>query len=95
METATVFKIILFLTGCLLLPIVGGMLERRLDGLHKYGLIGMFLGSLVALMGFGYCVSWNCICQSSGNCTAFLVFLIAWITFLFLSFSAYSTQLKH
>lgn len=94
MESAAVFNITLILTGFLVLPIIGGLLERRVDGLLKFGIIGMFLGSVISLAGFALCVSWGCICKSSGNCTAYLILFIAWITFLFLSFSAYSTQLK-
>lgn len=94
MEVSLTLKIILILGGCLLLPLLGGIFEKYQKHISKFGIISMFLGSLVALAGFGLCVSWSCLCSSCGLCTALIVFLIAWLTFLFLSFSAYSTQLK-
>lgn len=85
-------KIILIVGGFLLFPILGGLLDRG-KGFSKFGIMGMFAGSLVSLTGFGLCV-WNCIYTSCGYCTALIVFLIAWLAFLFLAFSIYSVQLK-
>jgi len=94
MEAATALKVILILGGCLLLPLFGGLFEKYQKLISNFGITSMFLGSLVSLAGFRLCVSWNCLCSSCGQRTALIVFLIAWLTFLFLSFSVYSTQLK-
>lgn len=91
---ATTLKIIIMVGGFLLLPILGCLFERYLKRFSKLGIASMFLGSLVSLAGFSLCISWNCLCTSCGQCTALMVFVIAWLSFLFLSFSAYSTQLE-
>lgn len=93
METIN-YKILLIVSGFILLPLLGCLIERNLKNHSKLGITCMLMGSLVSLVGFGLCVSWNCLCTSCGNCTALMVFLVAWLSFLFLAFSAYSTQLE-
>lgn len=94
METV-ILKIFLIAGGFFLLPILGCLIEHNLKHCYsKLGITCMLIGSLVSLAGFGLCVSWNCICMSCGSSTALVVFLVAWLSFLFLAFSAYSTQLE-
>jgi len=94
MEALTACKIVLIVGGFLLVPVLGGILGRYQKQPSNIGFISIFLGSLVSLAGFGLCV-WNCIYASCGICSALVVFLIAWLAFLFLSFSLYTTQLKN
>jgi len=93
MEAAT-WKVILIVSGFLLLPILGCLFEHYFKRFSNLGIFSMLLGSLVSLAGFSLCVSWNCLCTLCGKSTALMVFIIAWLTFLFLAFSAYSTQLE-
>ncbi|MGI6629465.1 MAG: hypothetical protein ACOX4H_02875 [Bacillota bacterium] len=94
MESATNFNITLIIIGFLVVPIMGILLERRVNARIRFGIIGILLGSAISLAGFAKCISWGCICSAFGNCTACIILLIAWITFLFLSLTVYTTQLK-
>lgn len=87
-------KIILILGGCLLLPILGVLFESHIKPISSIGIAGMLLGSIVSLFGFGLIVSWSDLGTYLGYYVALVVFFSAWLSFLFLSFSAYSTQLN-
>jgi len=90
----TGLKVLLIVGGCLLVPILGGIIEAHLKRTSNLGITSMFFGSIVSLVGFGLCVSWYFLSSTWGLFAAFMVFSMAWVFFLFMSFSVYTTQIR-